>query len=77
MFNGAMDRYDFKLIGKKEMVIPYNAYRFQYEPVSAENVLKPKYVNPDLERWELHRVWVVEATLKEGKRRTGSSIAPT
>jgi hypothetical protein len=25
-------------------------------------------MNPDLERWELHRVWVVEATLKEGKR---------
>ena len=33
-----------------------------------QNVLKPKHVNPDLERWELHRVWVVEATLKEGKR---------
>ncbi len=31
-------------------------------------MLKAKHVNPDLERWELHRVWVVEATLKEGKR---------
>lgn len=68
MFNGAMDRYDFKLVGKREMIIPYNAYRFQYEPGSAENVLKAKFVNPDIERWELHRVWVVEATLKEGKR---------
>ena len=39
MFNGAMDRYDFKLIGKKEMVIPYNAYRFQYDqPDSAPAV---------------------------------------
>ncbi len=27
MFNGAMDRYDFKLIGKKEMYVPYNAYK--------------------------------------------------
>lgn len=67
-FNGAMDRYDFKLVGKREMIIPYNAYRFQYEPGSAQNVLKAKHINPDLERWELHRVWVVEATLKEGKR---------
>jgi hypothetical protein len=68
MFNGAMDRFDFKLVGKREMYIPYNAYKFQYEPGSVENALKPKHVNPDVERWELHRVWVVEATLKEGKR---------
>ena len=68
VFNGAMDRYDFKLVGKKEMYVPANAYKFQYEPGSPENVLKPKHVNPDVERWELRRVWVVEATLKEGKR---------
>jgi len=68
VFNGAMDRYDFKLVGKREMIIPYNAYKLQYEPGSVQNALKAKFVNPDLERWELHRVWVVEATLKEGKR---------
>jgi Protein of unknown function (DUF1329) len=68
MFSGAMDRYDFKLVGKREMYVPYNAYKFQYEPGSVQNVLKAKFVNPDVERWELHRVWVVEATLKEGKR---------
>ena len=32
MFNGAMDRYDFKLVGKKEMYMPDDAYQFQYEP---------------------------------------------
>jgi hypothetical protein len=68
VFNGAMDRYDFKLIGKKEIIIPYNSYKLQYEPGSVQNALKAKTINPDLERWELHRVWVVEATLKEGKR---------
>jgi hypothetical protein len=67
-FNGAMDRYDFKLVGKKELYVPYNAYRLFYEPGSLENLLKAKFVNPDLTRWELHRVWVVEGTLKEGKR---------
>ena len=34
----------------------------------AADVLKPLHVNPDLVRHELHRVWVVEGTLKEGKR---------
>jgi Protein of unknown function (DUF1329) len=68
MFNGAMDRYDFKLIGKKEMYVPYNSYKLYYQPGSQANAMKAKHLNPDLERWELHRVWVVEATLKEGKR---------
>jgi hypothetical protein len=67
VFNGAMDRFDFKLVGKKEMYVPYSNYRLTYEPVPA-NITKPQHLNPDLLRWELHRVWVVEATLKEGKR---------
>ncbi|MNN76902.1 hypothetical protein D3C81_1933200 [compost metagenome] len=31
-------------------------------------MLKPGYLNPDLARFEKHRVWVVEATLKPGAR---------
>jgi hypothetical protein len=62
-----MDRYDFKLIGKKEMYIPYNGYRAAYAKNPAD-VAKPYFVNPDYLRWELHRVWVVEATLKPDKR---------
>jgi len=67
VFNGAMDRFDWKLVGKKEMVVPYNNYRLQYAKNPAD-VTKPNHLNPDLVRWELHRVWVVEATLKPGKR---------
>jgi hypothetical protein len=67
LFNGAMDRFDFKLVGKKEMLVPYNTYALTYHKKAAE-VTTPKFVNPDLVRWELHRVWVVEATLKPGKR---------
>lgn len=67
LFNGAMDRYDFKLAGKKEMLVPYNTYALTYAKKAA-NVTTPNFVNPDLVRWELHRVWVVEATLKPGKR---------
>ena len=67
IFNGSMDRFDFKLVGKKEMLVPYNAYAAVYQ-AKQDDLLKPNHLNPDLVRWELHRVWVVEATLKEGKR---------
>ena len=67
LFNGRQDRFNFKLVGKKEVYVPYNDYRFVYHD-KPEDVFKPKFINPDFVRWELHRVWVVEATLKEGAR---------
>ena len=67
IFNGALDRFDWQLVGKKEMYIPYNGYRLTATKNPAD-VTKPGHVNPDLMRWELHRVWVVDATLKPGKR---------
>ena len=67
IFNGSMERFDFKLVGKKEMLVPYNAYAAVYQ-AKQDDLLKPNHLNPDLVRWELHRVWIVEATLKEGKR---------
>lgn len=68
MFNGALDRYDWKLIGKKEMYIPYNAYTMSIPILSYKELLKPNHVNPKYTRHELHRVWVVDATLKSGLR---------
>jgi Protein of unknown function (DUF1329) len=67
IFNGSMERFDFKLVGKKEIYVPYNAYTAVYQS-KQDDLLKPNHLNPDLVRWELHRVWVVEAKLKEGKR---------
>ena len=67
IFNGSMDRFDFKLVGKKEIYVPYNAYAAVYK-AKQDELLKPNHLNPDFVRWELHRVWVVEATLREGKR---------
>ena len=67
IFNGSMDRFDFKLVGKKEIIVPYNAYAAVYG-AKQDDLVKPNHLNPDLVRWELHRVWVVEAKLKEGKR---------
>ena len=75
MFNGAVDRYDWRLVGKREMYVPYNSYRLHSDRLSFSDILTPLHVNPDHLRYELHRVWVVEATLKRGashiyKRRT-------
>ncbi|HEX7936840.1 MAG TPA: DUF1329 domain-containing protein [Paraburkholderia sp.] len=66
VFTGRMDRFDFKLIGKKEMIVPANNYRLSQLPV--DEVFGPKHVKPDAVRWERHRVWVVEATLKADAR---------
>ncbi len=68
MFNGAPDRYDWQLVGKKEIYVPYNSYRLQDPKVKYKEILTPLHMNPDLLRYELHRVWVVDATLKPGER---------
>jgi hypothetical protein len=67
VWTGRLDRFDWKLVGKQEMFIPYNANRF-LQPKSDTEVLAKSHFNPDHMRWELHRVWVVEATLRAGQR---------
>lgn len=66
-WTGRLDRFDWKLIGKQEMYIPYNNNRFM-QPKTDQEVLGKHHYNPDWMRWEMHRVWVVEATLKNGQR---------
>ena len=68
MYNGAVDRYDWELIDKREIYVPYNAYRLHSNQLAFEDILTPLHVNPAHLRYELHRVWIVEATLKEGAR---------
>lgn len=67
MFLGRVDRFDWKIIGKKEILVPYNSNR-TLVPQKYADIIGPKHVNPDHVRWELHRVWIVESTLKEGQR---------
>ena len=65
MFNGSPNRYNWELKGKKEMYVAYNNYKLHSNTATYSDILKPNHVNPDLTRWEKHRVWVVEATLKD------------
>ncbi len=67
-FNGSPDRYDWKLVGKREMYIPYNSYLIASPKLKIKDLLKPGHLNPELTRYELHRVWEVVATLKPGER---------
>lgn len=68
MYNGAPDRYNWKLIGKKEVYIPYNSYKLNSGDLKYDDIIKAGHINQDLTRYELHRVWHVEATLKDGQR---------
>jgi len=66
MFNGPLDRYTIKLIGKKEMLIPYNSYKLYDPKLKYKDIVKAGHINQDYARYELHRVWVIEATVKPG-----------
>jgi Protein of unknown function (DUF1329) len=68
MFNGAPDKYDWKLVGKREVYVPYNGYKLQDPSVKYKDLVTPLHLNPNHLRYELHRVWVVDATLRQGER---------
>ena len=67
IYNGSPERFDWTLVGKQEMIIPYSTYDFIFQS-DVKDTLGEKFLNPDKIRWEKHRVWVVEANLKEGSR---------
>ncbi|WP_372598283.1 DUF1329 domain-containing protein [Amphritea sp.] len=68
MFNGSPERYNWQLLGKQEMYVPYNNNRLNMTSNTIEDTYRLPVLNSDLTRYELHRVWVVEASLKEDSR---------
>ncbi|QHS10866.1 DUF1329 domain-containing protein [Sinimarinibacterium sp. NLF-5-8] len=63
-FNGATDRYTWKIVGKQEAFIPYNAYKIHSDQYKIKDIVQRGHINQDLTRYELHRVWVVEGEVK-------------
>lgn len=63
-WTGRLDRYDWKIVGKKELYVPYNDNGTN----SASDLVQAHFFNPDRVRYELHRVWAVQATLRPGQR---------
>lgn len=70
MFNGVLERFDWKLLGKKEVIIPYNSNQIGSPDVSYDDLASPFHINPELPRYEKHRVWVVEANIRQGTNHT-------
>jgi len=71
LFNGSGERYNWKLVGKKEIYVPANNFRLESKEPGANKyakLLTPNHENPEFIRWELHRVWIIEGKLKEGVR---------
>ncbi len=62
-FLGRMDRFDFKLVGKREMLVPYNVFGLTNRIPTREFAGK-KFVNSQAMRWERHRVWIVDSVRK-------------
>lgn len=68
VYSGSPERYNWTLIGKKEMYVPYNNNQLNSPENKLLDVTKTPYIDSDMIRYELHRVWVVEGTLKEEER---------
>lgn len=68
MFNGSLSRYTWKLLGKREMIIPYNSYKMADPRVRYDDLIGKHHINPKYPRYELHRVWVVEADKRPDQR---------
>lgn len=68
MFNGSPNRYNWTLKGKQELYVPYNSYKLHSDKLEYDDILKPGHINPEHTRYEKHRVWVVEANLKDDTR---------
>jgi hypothetical protein len=68
VFSGPMDRFDWKLVGKAQLIVPYNSFGLLDFSAKAEQVLQRDAPSPASRRYEMHRVWVVEATVKQGVR---------
>ncbi|MDH4582847.1 DUF1329 domain-containing protein [Pseudomonas sp. BN415] len=68
IFFGPLDRFDWKLIGKQELIVPYNSFGAYDTSAKTEDFAKQDFIAPEFRRYEAHRVWVVEATVRQGMR---------
>ncbi|CAA7611359.1 conserved exported hypothetical protein [Candidatus Terasakiella magnetica] len=68
LFNGPIDRFDWKVIGKKEMFVPYHSFAVYNYKTAFKDVAQDKYINPEHRHYELHRVIMVEGTAKPDVR---------
>jgi hypothetical protein len=66
IFNGSPERYNWNLVGRKEVLVPYNSYKLHSKELKYRDILKPLHINQEHARYELHRMWVVDAVAEGG-----------
>ncbi len=64
MYNGGFNRYTWKLVGRRPYYVPYNSYRTNNPELKYAALLRPRHYRQDQTRYELHRMWVVEAVTR-------------
>ncbi len=67
-FGGHDSHHDRKLVGLREAFIPYNNFKLASDEATPDKLFLAKHINQDLVRYELHRVWEVDAVRKPGIR---------
>ncbi len=70
MVNGKLDRFTWKLLGRKPMITPYNSAAINSKALKYEDILQGLHINQDVARYEIHRMWVVEANNRPEVRHT-------
>lgn len=68
LFNGAPDRYNWKIIGRKEIYVPYNNFDMYDSNLTLAKAMGQHSLVPSVRRYELHRVLEIEGTVKAGMR---------
>ena len=68
LFMGLPDRFDWKLLGKKEIYVPYNSFGVSKADMPLDQAMGPTFMSPSVRRYEMHRVWVIQGTVKSGAR---------
>lgn len=67
LFSGSPSLYNWKIIEKKEVFVPYNSTKLEISVIADRNALLTRnHLAPNVTRFERHRVWVVEGNLKKG-----------
>lgn len=74
LYNGSPERFNWTLIGKREVYVPANAFKPNTGDIKYADMLTPNHPNPDYMRYELRRVWVLEAKLKEATAMCTASV---
>jgi hypothetical protein len=65
-FYGNPSQYDWTVIEKREMLVPYNCNKQVLSDM--QHMCGPHFIKPEYMRWEKHRVWVFEGNLHPGIR---------